>query len=100
MTITVFHKTGEIYFNHNGYEDYDGDEGYETEVDIPDSEVQEKIVELLIEYSVPVTITESERGHLKTVINSLIDGYDLFDKLCEDCADELREWAQRKYGNG
>ena len=49
MKFTVFIKTGERHFDHDGYDDYDGDEGYDTDIEISNEELNSDIGEMIYE---------------------------------------------------
>lgn len=47
MTFKVFIKTGERHFDRNGIDDYDGDEGYDKDVEVDAETVHNDVVELV-----------------------------------------------------
>ena len=97
MEFTVFHKTGEIHFNHGGYDDYDGDDGYDTEYELSDESCQQFICECIASQYVSKKEQRETWDIICEAVNDLIDAYDLFDKMAEDYYDELQEYAQEVY---
>lgn len=104
MTFSIFHKTGEMHFDHNGIDDYDGDEGYYDDIEITDEQVHNDIAEMvykayirdgLLMKKVPSEVREQLIDRVKL----LLDDLDIWDKLEEDYRDELQEKYQEEYGN-
>lgn len=102
MIFKIFKKTGE-YKDLNG--DWDGDEGYEVEIEVPDEEVNKALPQIIydcyfkastpyIEHSYEIIATK-----IKKNIARLISDCNLEEKMRECFADELNEWAQEEYDN-
>lgn len=103
MTFKIFKKTGE-YHDRNG--DWDGDEGYYVEIEVPDEEVNNALQQIIFNcyfrcvfpYNEHYYDTNVER--MKERIGDFISDCELEETMKEYFADELKEWVQKEYGNG
>lgn len=98
MEFEVFHKTGEIHFDHNGYDDYDGDEGYETTVDVPEAELLNIMAD---EYADTMYIRRLEPDAYEVtrkIFKDIVNSFDLFDEMIEAYREVLQEYVQHEYG--
>lgn len=91
MTFKIFKKTGELK-DHQG--DWDGDEGYEEEIEISKSDVEKALVGIIVSDASRETLTEREHNIASSIIKRVIVDNGLFEELCENYADQLNDWAQ------
>ena len=107
MKFSIFHKTGEIHFAHNGIDDYDGDEGYYEDINGPDERVHNDIAEMVYSTYIRgglIKDFESEEVRKEAVdrLKLLFDDIDAWDKLQKEFYDELKDKYTEEYrrGNG
>lgn len=96
MTFSIFHKTGEIHFDHNGIDDYDGDEGYYEDIEVDDDDVESDIVDFIIDEYFINQLRSIEREIIKTVFHSIFSELELYDSLKETFYDRLRDKYEDK----
>ena len=96
MKILTFKKTGELIRTVDGEEEWEGDLGYDVEIDVSDTEVKTCIADLLIDtYSkAEDKFSESERARLIRILIGVIDDYDLLDKLKEEFEEEIKVYYE------
>ena len=107
MKFTIFHKTSEIHFDHNGIDDYDGDEGYYEDIEIADEEVHRDVVEMIYRDYFNETLSPLDKSEFyttiiertKLMIKLFIDDLDKWDKVIEMYHDELQEKYEAEYGD-
>lgn len=104
MTFSIFHKTGEVHFDHNGIDDYDGDEGYYDDIEIADEQVHSDIAEMVYKTYIRdgllrKKVSEEVRQQMIDRLKLLFDDIGCWDKLEEDYKDELQEKYQKEYGD-
>lgn len=92
MTFTIFHKTGELRDAHG---EWDGDEGYDVEIEIAEEKVRRDIAEMLYEDYIKGIEDNEVKNRLFGVILDRIEGLigdlDCWDKATELYFDALRE---------
>lgn len=99
MTFTIFHKTGELR-DKNG--DWDGDDGYDVEIEIAEEKLHRDIVEMIYNnYIEPMAHDDANYYFDRTldVIVGLIDDLDCWDKATKFYFDALKEKYQEDYDN-
>ena len=87
MTFKIFKKTCELR-DRNG--DWDGDEGYEVEIEVPDEKIKNDLVAIVVDNYLPRMVSEREHKLICEVVGKIIDDYELVDKMKKDFFDELR----------
>ncbi len=108
MTFTIFKKTGEIHFDHNGFDDHDGDAGVYKDITIPDEKVHDDVVSMIYEERFDDGVFECcsngcyriSRDEIKAQLKQLLDDLDAWDSAVEIYADELREKYEEEYNRG
>ncbi len=96
MTITIFKKTGEVHFDHDGVDDYDGDTGEYEEIEVDDEKVHNDAVRMFYEdYFAPLF-----KGDGSDAVKQLIDDFDAWNSVVEMYADELRHKYEEEYNRG
>lgn len=99
MKFTIFKKTSEIHFDHNGMDDYDGDNGYYDEIEISDMQVHSDIEDIIIGSYFIAYLTQAKHEVLKKILHSLLNDIDCYDKAIETYYEELRCKYEREYNN-
>lgn len=89
MEFTIFRKTGEIR-TVNGW---DGDEGYDVEVDVSDDKVREDVFKILCEEyrSHFLGFGALERAAMKHFARNIIEDNDLWGAIIDNHRVELRD---------
>ncbi len=108
MTFTIFQKTGEVHFDHDGFDDYDGDTGGYKEITVPDEEVHDAVVAMIYEEYFDESVSSicrigyysTSRDKMKEQIKQLIDDLDAWDYAVDMYADALREKYEGEYNRG
>lgn len=96
MTFTYFKKTGEIHFEHNGIDDYDGDDGYEFDYEVDDIDVQMAIAEFIYEdYIVSTLPTNTEAQNVINKLWNFISDFDLLETFLNVYHDKLRNMFEQ-----
>ena len=85
MTFTIFHKTGELRDTQG---DWDGDDGYDVEIEIAEEKVHRDIAEMLYEDYIKGIEDNEVKNRLFGVILDRIEGL-IGDLDCWDKAMEL-----------
>lgn len=91
MIFTIFRKTCELTRVVNGEEEWDGDDGYFEEVEIPDTKVKSTLADLLIDTYAKEPINEVERQMFGKILCEIIDDYNLLNELKKEFDNELKE---------
>lgn len=100
MTFKIFDKTDELRDRHG---DWDGDIGNETEIEMPDDQVEKALAEIIFNTYFGAHFPYSEHNHstntarMKKRIADFISDCDLKERLLECFADELNEWVKKEY---
>lgn len=99
MKLTIFHKTGELYRNTEFGKEYDGDAGYDTEIEIDDSEARGLLADFILDDHDYIKLSENEREKCKKVLIAIL--YDtILDSVRETYYDRLCEYYQGYYESG
>ena len=91
MTFTIFHKTGEL---HDTQGDWDGDDGYDVEIEIAEEKVHRDIAEMIYnDYIEPMAHDEANYYFDRTLdmIVGMLDDLDCWDSATELYYDRLHE---------
>lgn len=102
MTFTIFKKTGE-YIDSNG--DWDGDEGYDIELEVAEEKVHRDIAEMLyndyILCAMPLK-TEYKINYIavREQIEKMLNDMDCWDLAIKFYYEDLQDKYQERYGNG
>lgn len=101
MKFKIFKKTGEFYFVHDGIYDYDGDNGYWTEIDVPREKVKTDVWNIVCsEYSLKFYLYERhEIEAMKDFAYRIIDDNDFWDALIENYSEQLQSQYEGEYSD-
>ncbi len=100
MTFTIFKKTGERHFELGGIDDYDGDVGYEQEINVPDAQVKKTVEDLIItDYFRDIRERENS-SQIANAVHKLMGDLDMYDAAIEIYGDELRRQYEEEYNRG
>lgn len=104
MEFSKFIKTGEAYIlDCEGQKEWDGDEGFNVEVDIDDAEIKPVLVNLIITNYIEVNklqISLDELNVTRKIITDILDDYDDFYKeACEKFREELEDYFSDKFND-
>lgn len=108
MTFEIFKKTGEIHFDHNGIDDYDGDTGYDVNIEVGDKEVHDDVVTMIYDDCFKDSISEycrvgyygTLRDKTKEQIKLLLDNLEAWDSTVDMYKDELHDKYEEEYNRG
>ena len=98
MTFKIFKKTGELRDRQG---DWDGDEGYEEEIEISDEQVHNDVFNMICEtyYMQFIKFGVITQKTMKHFARSIIEDNDLWDNLTENYRDDLCDKYSKEYGN-
>ncbi len=102
MTFTIFHKTGE---QHDAQGEYDGDIGYEEEIEVHDDEVCSLVAGFMYNYFFKKNIKNYEKKEIELsfeiikCIKNLISELEILDEVVAMCHDDLCDHIQAEYGD-
>lgn len=82
-------KTGEIRYERNGYEDYDGDTGYWVDIDVEPDNVNKALVKIIIDY-----YDFPKNDDMKEKLLPFIEDINQDDSLAELFKDELQDFFE------
>lgn len=102
MVIDKFIKTGEGYIiNEYGEKEWDGDEGFDVEIEVDDNEVKDVLINLVLTNYIEVnklTISLGEMNATKQILKDILDDYDtLFEEMYEEFKDDLKDYFSDKF---
>ena len=100
MTFKIFKKTGEL---RDRNDDWDGDEGYKVEIEVPDEKVHSDftcIVYNAFFKAIETQYTAQYREHYMRRIKQLFNVLDCWDKVQEEFAEELQSKYEEEYADG
>lgn len=102
MEFSKFVKTGETCrLDCEGQKEWDGDEGFNIEVDIDDAEIKPVLVNLIITNYIKVyklQISLNELNVTRKIIANLLDDYDNFyEEACEEFREDLQDYFSDMY---
>lgn len=97
MKFTYFKSTGLIHFNHDGFDDYDGDEGYSFDYEVDDLEAHMAIAEFIYEdYLIQEMPKEANAQSMINHLWQLASDFDLFDLLAQKYSQELHDYFEQE----
>ncbi len=100
MEFTIFKRTGPIFRRDIfGEMEYDGDKGYDTEIEIPDEEVHDDVEDMILNDYFRSIREPENREQLKGAIHKLLQDMDAHDKAVELYFDELRDKYEEDANN-
>lgn len=97
MTFKVFKKTGEFTREVNGESEWDGDDGYEVEMEIAEEKLHRDIAEMIYnDYIEPMSYDDANYYFDRTLdtIVGLLDDLDCWDKATVLYFEALKEKYQ------
>lgn len=99
MVFEIFKKTGEIHFDHNGIDDYDGDTGYDIHIGIPDIQVQNDVLNMIIRDYFNGKVQKTENEVIKQALDKAFTDLDLYDKVINVYYEDLKDKYEREHNN-
>lgn len=100
MTFTIFHKIGE-YIDRNG--DWDGDERYSIQIEVPDEKVYYDCAELIYARYIKAHLPEISKKLENTVILGIkhfLEDLDCLGIVADALMDELQDKYQEEHDHG